>query len=101
MSVLRTMKEEGYKVPHASWVDSEIAEIYWSSKQAKDEFKKLNISKNGTYNPRIARAISIGRRLQDPLMEFARICNGKHDINSLNLHPLQGLRFVFFVVVVV
>jgi len=34
MSVLRTMKEEGFKVPHASWVDSEIAEIYWSSKQA-------------------------------------------------------------------
>jgi transcription elongation factor SPT6 len=87
VSILKEMESEGYNVPHASWVDSEVAEIYWSSAQAKDEYAKLGISK--VYNSRFARAMSIGRRIIDPLMEFSKICNAKQDICCIVLHPLQ------------
>ena len=37
----------------------------------------------------LRQAVSIARRLQDPLIEFAQLCNTDEDILCLRLHPLQ------------
>jgi len=37
----------------------------------------------------LRQAVSLGRRLQDPLVEFAQLCNADEDILCLHYHPLQ------------
>ncbi len=37
-------------------------------------------------------AISIARRLQDPLIEFSQLCNQDEDILSLKYHQLQVMQ---------
>ncbi len=41
------------------------------------------------YPPLLRHAVSIGRRIQDPLIEFAGLCDGEGEIECLKLHPLQ------------
>lgn len=42
-----------------------------------------------SYSPLLRQAVSIGRRLQDPLAEFAQLANGEDEILGLRWHPLQ------------
>ena len=37
----------------------------------------------------LKQAISVGRRLQDPLVEFSQLCNPENDILCLRYHPMQ------------
>ena len=37
----------------------------------------------------LKQAISAGRRLQDPLVEFSQLCNPENDILCLRYHPTQ------------
>ncbi|PIK37488.1 putative transcription elongation factor SPT6 [Apostichopus japonicus] len=64
-------------------VDSNVANIYANSKTAESEFLEFPTC--------LRKAISIGRRLQDPLQEFARLCNVDEDILCIRFHPLQDL----------
>jgi len=41
------------------------------------------------YPALLRQAVSLGRRLQDPLLEFAQLCNADDDILCLHYHPLQ------------
>jgi len=41
------------------------------------------------YPALLRQAVSLGRRLQDPLIEFAQLCNADEDILCLHYHPLQ------------
>ena len=51
------------------------------SKQAEMEFREF---------PELLRvAVSLGRRLQDPLLEFSQLCNPDNEILCLKYHPLQ------------
>lgn len=37
----------------------------------------------------LRQAISIARKMQDPLIEYSQLCNGDEEILSLRFHPLQ------------
>lgn len=131
MSIIGEMEREGQAAPMGTWVDAEVAEIYWSTGEAREEFKRLQQqsnfggapvkevgakekeSENGeagekgkgrgaarqktsqqqhvAYNAQVTRALSLGRRLLDPLVECARLCNAKRDICCLSLHSLQDV----------
>lgn len=41
------------------------------------------------YPPLLRQAVSIARKIQDPLMEYAQVCSTDDDILCLKLHPLQ------------
>jgi transcription elongation factor SPT6 len=108
MAILGEMERDGFVVPLASWVDAEVPEIYWSTAEARTEFRQLQqLTQFGasagdkasgrkahsgqTYNAQLARALSLGRFLLEPLVESARLCNAKRDICCLSLHALQEL----------
>lgn len=48
------------------------------------------------YPPVLRHAVSVARRLQDPLIEFASLCNPDEDILCLKYHPLQVIFFIIF-----
>jgi len=41
------------------------------------------------YPPVLRHAVCVARRLQDPLIEFAQLCNQDEDILCLKYHPMQ------------
>ena len=41
------------------------------------------------YPPLLRQAVSIARKIQDPLVEYAQVCSSDEDILCLKLHPLQ------------
>lgn len=43
------------------------------------------------YPPLLRQAVSVARKIQDPLVEFAQVCSSDEDILCLKLHPLQVL----------
>ena len=55
----------------------------------------VNINKAGVdfrdYPDVLKEAISIGRRIQDPLLEFSQLCGPENDILCLRYHPMQDL----------
>lgn len=42
------------------------------------------------YPPLLRQAVSLGRLLLDPLVEYAHLCNTDDDILCVSYHPLQG-----------
>uniref|UniRef100_A0A2K5NHE5 Transcription elongation factor SPT6 n=1 Tax=Cercocebus atys TaxID=9531 RepID=A0A2K5NHE5_CERAT len=62
-------------------VDNELAILYMNSKKSEAEFRD--------YPPVLRQAVSLARRIQDPLIEFAQVCSSDEDILCLKFHPLQ------------
>lgn len=62
-------------------VDNELSIVYQNSKIAASDFPN--------YPLLLRQAISVARRLQDPLAEFAQMMNVDLDLMNLRLHPLQ------------
>lgn len=62
-------------------VDNELAVLYMNSKKSESDFRD--------YPPILRQAVSIARRIQDPLIEFSQVCSSDDDILCLKLHPLQ------------
>ncbi|MGH0169984.1 UNVERIFIED_CONTAM: hypothetical protein FKN15_058318 [Acipenser sinensis] len=62
-------------------VDSELAVLYMNSKKSENDFRD--------YPPLLRQAVSIARKIQDPLVEYAQVCSSDDDILCLKLHPLQ------------
>ncbi|KAL7748717.1 Transcription elongation factor spt6 [Sorochytrium milnesiophthora] len=62
-------------------IDDEVARLYQHSSVAQREHPDLNI--------RFRYALSIARRLQNPVMEFATLFNQQQDATMLNLYPTQ------------
>ncbi|XP_058416248.1 transcription elongation factor SPT6 isoform X2 [Diceros bicornis minor] len=65
-------------------VDNELAILYMNSKKSEAEFRD--------YPPVLRQAVSLARRIQDPLIEFAQVCSSDEDILCLKFHPLQILK---------
>lgn len=63
-------------------MDTELAVVYAQSLQASSALPS-------TYSPLLKQAISLGRRLQDPLAEFAQLFNGDSDVLGIRWHALQ------------
>ncbi|XP_038075728.1 transcription elongation factor SPT6-like isoform X2 [Patiria miniata] len=62
-------------------VDSNVAQVYSATNMAESEFRK--------YPQLLRQAISVARRLQDPMVELARLCNSDEDLMCLKFHPMQ------------
>uniref|UniRef100_A0A8D3CLP5 SPT6 homolog, histone chaperone and transcription elongation factor n=1 Tax=Scophthalmus maximus TaxID=52904 RepID=A0A8D3CLP5_SCOMX len=62
-------------------VDNELATLYMNSKKSEVDFRD--------YPPLLRQAVSIARKIQDPLVEYAQVCSSDEDILCLKLHPLQ------------
>ncbi|CAL8266258.1 unnamed protein product [Merluccius merluccius] len=62
-------------------VDNELATLYMNSKKSEAEFRD--------YPPLLRQAVSIARKIQDPLVEYTQVCSSDEDILCLKLHPLQ------------
>ncbi|CAL8280696.1 unnamed protein product [Arctogadus glacialis] len=62
-------------------VDNELATLYMNSKKSEAEFRD--------YPPLLRQAVSIARKIQDPLVEYTQVCSSDDDILCLKLHPLQ------------
>ena len=72
--------EQFPRIP-VEYVDSELSTVYMNSKKASVDFH--------SYPPKLRQAISIARRVQDPLIEFAQLCSPDDEILCLKYHPLQ------------
>ncbi|XP_077995239.1 transcription elongation factor SPT6-like isoform X2 [Glandiceps talaboti] len=62
-------------------IDNSLAVVYANSKMCESEYRE--------YPTYLRQAVSIARRLQDPMIEFSRLCNSDEDILCLRMHPLQ------------
>ncbi|XP_031780062.1 transcription elongation factor SPT6-like [Nasonia vitripennis] len=62
-------------------MDNHLAVIFANSLQARSEFRD--------YPLELRQAISLARRLQDPLVEFSQLCNSENEILCLKYHDLQ------------
>lgn len=62
-------------------VDNDISNVYMKSKRAHEEFPD--------FPPLLLQAISNARRLSDPLIEYAKLCNADNDILCIRFHSLQ------------
>ncbi|MEQ2187721.1 Transcription elongation factor SPT6, partial [Goodea atripinnis] len=62
-------------------IDNELATLYMNSKKSENDFRD--------YPPLLRQAVSIARKIQDPLIEYAQVCSTDEDILCLKLHPLQ------------
>lgn len=62
-------------------MNNDLAKLYSASNKG--------INDNREYPVILRQAVSIARRLQDPLIEFSQMCSADEDILCLRYHPLQ------------
>ncbi|EEC12431.1 S1 RNA binding domain-containing protein, putative [Ixodes scapularis] len=62
-------------------LDNDLAIVYMNSKKAESDFRD--------YPLLLRQAISLARRMQDPLVEFSQLCTPDEEIFCLKYHPLQ------------
>ncbi|BHF60733.1 Transcription elongation factor SPT6 [Sparganum proliferum] len=63
-------------------MDTELAVVYAQSSQASSDLPS-------SYSTVLKQAISLGRKLQDPLAEFAQLFNTDAEILGVRWHPIQ------------
>ncbi|XP_063222520.1 transcription elongation factor SPT6 isoform X2 [Bacillus rossius redtenbacheri] len=62
-------------------IDNELAKVYANSIKGENDYREF---------PHLLRqAISLARRMQDPLVEFSQLCSSDEEILCLRYHPLQ------------
>ncbi|KAL3856432.1 hypothetical protein ACJMK2_011193 [Sinanodonta woodiana] len=82
--IIAELEQEQQMAPiNVELVDNEVALVYENSNKGQAEFRE--------YPPILRNAVSIARRIQDPLIEFAQLCNHDEDILCLKYHPLQDV----------
>jgi len=91
VELLRDMESQGElsRTLEVEIVDNDLAKVYMNSLRAQQDFPD--------YPVLLRQAISLARRLQDPLLEFSQMCTPDEDILCLKYHPSQDL-VRFFVV---
>ncbi|ESO02028.1 hypothetical protein HELRODRAFT_161252 [Helobdella robusta] len=63
-------------------VDNDVAKVYANSKKANQDMNNF---------PNLLRqAISVARRLQDPLLEITQLCNFEEDLLCIRFHQMQN-----------
>lgn len=87
IELIRVWKETGKleKAIPAFIINDEIPRIYMNSKISSIEFP------GNTHHPMMKYCVSLGRYVQDPLVETSRLFNRDNDITSLSLSALQNL----------
>ena len=65
------------------YVDNNLAKVYMNSATAQRDFAEMPFM--------LRQAISLARRLQDPLIEFCQAFNDDDDLLCLSLHTAQDM----------
>lgn len=92
-------------------IDNELATLYMNSKKSEVSTRpshrstvSMHVNRANVscvfcvqadfrdYPPLLRQAVSVARKIQDPLMEYAQVCSTDEDILCLKLHPLQVRR---------
>ena len=76
-------QEEFPEVVEAVIVDNNLSKVYANTAKSKQDFRE--------YPQVLKEAISVARRLQDPLVEFSQLCGPENDILCLRFHPMQDV----------
>ncbi|XP_069160471.1 transcription elongation factor SPT6-like [Procambarus clarkii] len=74
-------KQEWFPKINTEIIDNDLAHIYAMSKKGEADFLD--------YPPLLRQAISVGRRVQDPLIEFSQLCNADEELLNIKFHSLQ------------
>ncbi|XP_018043694.1 PREDICTED: transcription elongation factor SPT6 isoform X1 [Atta colombica] len=74
-------EEEQFPNIQVEICDNELAKIYANSNKGNSEFRD--------YPELLRQAISLARRMQDPLVEFSQLCTADEEILCLKYHNLQ------------
>ncbi|XP_025986196.2 LOW QUALITY PROTEIN: transcription elongation factor SPT6 [Solenopsis invicta] len=74
-------EEEQFPNIQVEICDNELAKIYSNSNKGISEFRD--------YPELLRQAISLARRMQDPLVEFSQLCTADEEILCLKYHNLQ------------
>ena len=64
-------------------VDNNLSKVYSNTAKSSQDFRE--------YPQVLKEAVSIARRLQDPLVEFSQLCGPENDILCLRYHPMQEI----------
>ncbi|XP_045599264.1 transcription elongation factor SPT6 [Procambarus clarkii] len=82
IQILKDLEEqEQFPKINAEIIDNDLAHIYAMSKKGEADFLD--------YPPLLRQAISVGRRVQDPLIEFSQLCNTDEELLNIKFHSLQ------------
>ncbi|CAL8073118.1 unnamed protein product [Orchesella dallaii] len=75
------MNEDVFPSINIEIMDNQLAKVYANSHKAAHEFPE--------YPLLMKEAISLARRMLDPLLEFSQLCNPDEEILCLRFHPFQ------------
>uniref|UniRef100_A0ABD2WU03 Transcription elongation factor SPT6 n=1 Tax=Trichogramma kaykai TaxID=54128 RepID=A0ABD2WU03_9HYME len=75
------MVDEQFPKIEVEIIENELSFVYANSNKGVAEFRD--------YPDLLRQAISLARRMQDPLVEFSQLCNADDEILCLKYHPLQ------------
>lgn len=75
------MDEDQFPQIGVEIVNNDLAKLYANSKKGNSEFREYPVI--------LRQAVSIGRRLQDPLIEYSQLCSADEEILCLRFHSLQ------------
>lgn len=75
------VENEQFPLIKVEIIDNELAKVYANSNKGTADFRD--------YPELLRQAISLARKMQDPLIEYSQLCNGDEEILSLRFHPLQ------------
>lgn len=81
------VESEQFPLIKVEIVDNELAKVYANSNKGQADFRD--------YPELLRQAVSLARKMQDPLIEYSQLCNGDEEILSLRFHPLQVPRSYF------
>lgn len=79
--IQQMMEEDKLPEINVEIVDNDFAKIYANSKKGEGDFRE--------YPALLRQAISVARRLRDPLVEFSQLCSADEEILCLRYHTLQ------------
>ncbi|XP_071876068.1 transcription elongation factor SPT6 isoform X1 [Bombus fervidus] len=79
--IANLVKEEQFPTIQVEICDNELTKVYANSNRSISEFRD--------YPELLRQAISLARKIQDPLLEFSQLCTIDEEILCLKYHPLQ------------
>ncbi|KAI9197363.1 SH2 domain-containing protein [Polychytrium aggregatum] len=81
----RSMSAGDRKSPSVFIVEDDVARLFMNSKRGEREFPP------STFPPLVRYLVSLGRKVQNPTMEYAGLFNSDDDYKLLRLHPWQDM----------
>nr|XP_018907506.1 PREDICTED: transcription elongation factor SPT6-like [Bemisia tabaci] len=79
--IANLVEDEQFPMIPVEIVDNELSKIYANSNKGISDFRE--------YPLLLRQAVSLARRLQDPLIEFSQLCTSDDEILCLRYHALQ------------